>query len=290
MRTCRERPTHGRVSLADPNADPKALRFQTLVSLMLSSQTKDAVTAAAVRRLQEAFPPYGFDIPSIANIENEKLKTLIHGVGFQNKKVIYLKKTAQILHEQYDNDIPQTIKELCKLPGVGPKMSHLTMQHAWGTMSGIGVDVHVHRITNRLGWVKTNTPEQTRKSLEEWLPREHWNTINVLLVGLGQQICKAKPLCSQCKARPYCKLGRSLQTSKGQTKKKKIIKSKRQNGKEEHKEETNKGKKIKKQKQKEEHELSMEDDESIKISKKKASRKRNSKVVSTEVTTSPYFK
>mmetsp|Transcript_19627 Transcript_19627/g.31156 ORF Transcript_19627/g.31156 Transcript_19627/m.31156 type:complete len:120 (-) Transcript_19627:84-443(-) len=94
---------------------------------------------------------------------------------------------------------------MCKLPGVGPKMAYLCMQTAWGRSVGIGVDVHVHRISNRLGWVNSTNPEQTRKALETWLPREHWAEINPMLVGLGQTICKArKPLCSKCNVKDLC--------------------------------------------------------------------------------------
>jgi len=231
--------TVGCEMLGDRSAAPKVFRFQTLVSLMLSSQTKDAITAAAIRRLQAAFPPYGFSVDHIANITENELTELIQGVSFQNKKVIYLKKTAKILQEQYNSDIPKTIEELCMLPGVGPKMSYLCMQHAWGTMCGIGVDIHVHRTTNRLGWVKTKTPEQTRSSLQAWLPKEHWSTINKLLVGFGQQVCKAKPLCGECKVRPYCAFGRNKnftdkniqkKTKRKEKKKRKKQKEKQQEG------------------------------------------------------------
>lgn len=89
------------------------------------------------------------------------------------RKVEYIKKTSQILRDQYDRDIPYTAEDLCKLPGVGPKMAHIITRCAWGNLTGIGVDTHVHRISNRLGWVRkpTKDPEQTRKALEEWLPR-----------------------------------------------------------------------------------------------------------------------
>lgn len=88
------------------------------------------------------------------------------------------------------------------LPGVGPKMAYLTMSAAWGKDLGIGVDVHVHRITNLWGWHKTQTPEQTRKALEAWLPREKWHDVNNLLVGFGQTVCL--PVGRKCGA---CKLG-----------------------------------------------------------------------------------
>jgi len=93
-----------------------------------------------------------------------------------------------------------------KLPGVGPKMAMLTMQEAWGSSVGIGVDVHVHRICNRLGWVKnTKTPEQSRKQLESWLPKDKWQPINRLMVGFGQTVClPVHPKCAICKVNHLC--------------------------------------------------------------------------------------
>jgi endonuclease-3 len=91
------------------------------------------------------------------------------------------------------------------LPGIGPKMAHLTMQCAWHKTVGIGVDTHVHRISNRLGWVKTKNPEETRKDLEDWLPPSHWREINALLVGFGQICClPVKPSCTTCPVKDSC--------------------------------------------------------------------------------------
>lgn len=113
---------------------------------------------------------------------------------------------------QYDNDIPKTVDELCKLPGVGPKMAHICMNVAWGELSGIGVDTHVHRISNRLGWVKKTTkkPEDTRIQLESWLPKEYWSEVNHLLVGFGQEICLPRfPKCDQCLNFNICPFSKS---------------------------------------------------------------------------------
>lgn len=103
----------------------------------------------------------------------------------------YLKQAAEILRDKWDSDIPDTIEGLTSLPGVGPKMAHLVMsaENGWDRVEGIGVDVHVHRITNMWGWQATKTPEETRLALQAWLPREHWRAINWLLVGLGQTVC-----------------------------------------------------------------------------------------------------
>lgn len=123
----------------------------------------------------------------------------------------YIKRTTEILLDQYAGDIPKTIEDLCKLPGVGPKMGHLCMQVAWGEVSGIGVDTHVHRISNRLGWVRkqTKTPEETRVQLESWLPKEKWVEVNHILVGFGQEICQpVRPKCSGCLNKSICPFGR----------------------------------------------------------------------------------
>lgn len=101
----------------------------------------------------------------------------------------YIKKTAEILRDEWNGDIPDTIQGLTSLPGVGPKMAYLCMSVAWNRTEGIGVDVHVHRITNMWGWNKTKNPEETRLALQSWLPHDRWREINSLLVGLGQSVC-----------------------------------------------------------------------------------------------------
>jgi endonuclease III len=180
--------TMGCERLADENAPPRDQRFQTLVSLMLSSQTKDTVTSAAVRSMQSTMPG-GLTLQSILEIEPDRLNEFIGKIGFHNIKTKNIKRVAEILRDQFDGDIPDTIEGLTSLPGVGPKMAYLCMSVAWGRDEGIGVDVHVHRITNLWKWHKTNNPEETRIALQSWLPQEKWHEINWLLVGLGQTIC-----------------------------------------------------------------------------------------------------
>lgn len=124
-----------------------------------------------------------------------------------------MKKTAAILKSDYDSDIPDSVEGLCKLPGVGPKMAHICMNIAWKQQSGIGVDTHVHRISNRLGWTLkpggTKNPEETRLALEKWLPQDKWTEINWLLVGFGQQVClPQRPKCTECLNKHMCPYGR----------------------------------------------------------------------------------
>ncbi|KAG0202857.1 DNA N-glycosylase and apurinic/apyrimidinic (AP) lyase [Mortierella sp. NVP41] len=185
---------------------PEVSRFQTLVALMLSSQTKDTVTSVAVRKLQRELKG-GLTIQAILDVPSEELNTMIGAVGFHNKKTVYLKQVAEICRDQYHGDIPDTAEALIALPGVGPKMAYLTLQCAWNKNLGIGVDTHVHRIANWLGWVKTEKegPEATREALQSWLPKEHWREINHILVGVGQVLCLPRgPKCAICPVQERC--------------------------------------------------------------------------------------
>ncbi|KAI9361468.1 DNA glycosylase [Pilaira anomala] len=196
--------TMGCERLADRTSSAKTQRFQTLISLMLSSQTKDTVTSVAVQKLQNELEG-GLCLESILNVDEGELDQMIRAVGFHTKKANYIKRTAEILRDEYEGDVPDTIDGLVRLPGVGPKMGYLVLQVAWNKNHGIGVDVHVHRITNRLGWVKTKTPEETRISLQSWLPKDKWRNINPILVGFGQIVCLPRfPLCQSCPVFDYC--------------------------------------------------------------------------------------
>jgi endonuclease-3 len=146
-------------------------------------------------RLCKELPPHKEGAPAGLNLENvlavdpKLLNELIWVVGFHNNKTKYIKAAAEILRDKWNGDIPDTIEGLTSLPGVGPKMAYLCLSSAWGRTEGIGVDVHVHRITNLWGWHKTKNPEETRLALQAWLPRELWHEINWLLVGFGQTVC-----------------------------------------------------------------------------------------------------
>uniref|UniRef100_A0A3B3X9K4 Endonuclease III-like protein 1 n=1 Tax=Poecilia mexicana TaxID=48701 RepID=A0A3B3X9K4_9TELE len=208
MRSGRDAPVDnmGAEKCYDTQAPAHVRRFQVLVSLMLSSQTKDQVTGAAMQRLRA----HGCTAENIVATDDKKLGELIYPVGFWRNKVKFLKQTSAMLVTEFGGDIPNSVEGLVRLPGVGPKMAHLAMDIAWDQVSGIGVDTHVHRISNRLGWLKkpTKNPEDTRKALEEWLPRELWSEINWLLVGFGQQVClPVSPLCSVCLNQYSCPSG-----------------------------------------------------------------------------------
>ncbi|ANB13719.1 bifunctional N-glycosylase/AP lyase NTG2 [Sugiyamaella lignohabitans] len=174
---------------------PAVHRYQLLIALMLSAQTKDEVNAQAMATLRRELSPVGgLTIDGILATQESEIDRMIFKVGFHSRKAKYIKLSTQILRDQYDNDIPKTIEDMVSLPGVGPKMAHLLMHRAWGVAEGIGVDVHVHRLANMWGWTGKNskllpTPERTREALESWLPKELWVDINPLLVGFGQTIC-----------------------------------------------------------------------------------------------------
>lgn len=197
--------TMGCERCADPTAPAHVQRFQTLVSLMLSSQTKDPVTFAATKRL---IALNGCSAEAVCAMDEETLASTIFPVGFYRNKSRFLKAAASSIVADFGGDIPATIEGLQSLKGVGPKMAHICMLAAWGRSSGIGVDTHVHRITNRLGWASTATPEQTRVALESWMPPEYWPELNILMVGFGQQVClPIGPKCDGCMCRSTCPVG-----------------------------------------------------------------------------------
>eukprot|EP00571_Detonula_confervacea_P010932 CAMPEP_0172302772 /NCGR_PEP_ID=MMETSP1058-20130122/4426_1 /TAXON_ID=83371 /ORGANISM="Detonula confervacea, Strain CCMP 353" /LENGTH=402 /DNA_ID=CAMNT_0013013373 /DNA_START=257 /DNA_END=1465 /DNA_ORIENTATION=+ len=180
--------TDGGHELPEKHLGPVVHRFQILTALMLSSQTKDAVVGATMRDLQK----HGLTVENINNTDPETLNGLIGKVGFHNNKTKFIKQSAEMIVSQYNGDIPPTADEMMKLPGVGPKMAFIVEHVAFDTVSGIGVDTHMHRMFNDLKWVDSKTPEQTREQLEGWLPKGRWGEINVLWVGFGQEVQQQK--------------------------------------------------------------------------------------------------
>ena len=174
--------------------------FTVLISCLLSLRTQDKTTHAASERLfQMAQDPQKMAALPAATIE----KT-IYPVGFYKTKAVNIKEICRILLSRYDGQVPDDLDELLKLPGVGRKTANLVITIGYGK-AGICVDTHVHRITNRWGYLKTKTPEKTEMALREKLPRRYWLIINDLLVAYGQNICKPiSPYCSRCRIRPYC--------------------------------------------------------------------------------------
>jgi len=175
--------------------------FMVLISCILSLRTKDKVTAEASNRLFKlADNPQKMLGLSIKNIEKA-----IYPVGFYKTKAKRIKEICRVLLDDYEGVVPNEIDELLKLNGVGRKTANLTVTLGYGKL-GICVDTHVHRISNRLGLVKTKTPEQTEFALRKKLPQKHWLIYNDLLVTYGQNLCvPVSPWCSKCKIFKYCK-------------------------------------------------------------------------------------
>ncbi|KAJ2321453.1 alpha,alpha-trehalase nth1 [Coemansia sp. RSA 2704] len=198
--------TVGCEALTEEEKDPKLRRFRSLVSLMLSAQTKDEITAEAVRTLSQRLAG-GLTPRALSEAPLDMIHECVRRVGFWQRKSGYIKEAARTCLEQYGGDIPRTVPQLLALPGVGPKMAYLAMHAAWQDTQGIGVDTHVLRITHRLGWVdeSAKSAEATRHALESWMPKSLWREINPLLVGLGQTVCRAVgPRCAECPVNRYC--------------------------------------------------------------------------------------
>lgn len=181
-------------------ANSGASPFEVLVSTLLSLRTKDEVTTRAVSRLfKVARTPQ-----EILNLDEEELKRLIYPVGFYSTKARRLKQISRIIIDQYKGTVPDEIEELLKLPGVGRKTANLVLIAGY-KKDGICVDTHVHRISNRTGYVKTTSPEKTEFALRERLPKKYWKSYNKILVAFGQVICKpVSPLCSICPVSHMC--------------------------------------------------------------------------------------
>jgi endonuclease-3 len=168
--------------------------WAVLASTILSLRTKDAVTLVAARALLEKAPTPAALLP----IPEDEVARLIYPAGFYRTKAANLKRIAAILVDQYNGAVPADMDALLALPGVGRKTANLVLIEAFD-MDGICVDTHVHRISNRRGWVSTASPDQTELVLRAILPKKYWKPINALLVRYGQGICQpVSPFCSRC--------------------------------------------------------------------------------------------
>jgi endonuclease-3 len=175
--------------------------FEVLIATMLSAQTRDAVTAAASARLfQMARTPQ-----AMAKLSEKQIIKLIFPVSFYRNKAAHVKATCRILVEQFDGRVPGTMTGLLSLPGVGRKTANLVLILSFRSRKNICVDTHVHRISNRLGWVKTRTPAETEQALYKNTNARWWAYINLYLVTWGQNVCRPiYPRCPMCVIRPHC--------------------------------------------------------------------------------------
>jgi endonuclease III len=175
--------------------------FEVLIATMLSAQTRDAVTAAASARLfRTARTPQ-----AMARLTEKQIIKLIFPVSFYRHKAAHVKQTCRILVAQFDGRVPATMEELLTLPGVGRKTANLVLILSFRSLKNICVDTHVHRISNRLGWVETRTPAETEQALYRNTDRRWWPYLNLYLVTWGQNICRPNyPRCGACVVRPHC--------------------------------------------------------------------------------------
>ena len=175
--------------------------FQVLVATMLSAQTRDSVTADASRRLfRVARTP-----KRMAMLSTAEIQSLIYPVSFYRNKAVHVKQACKQIMSRYKGRVPTTMEELLTLPGVGRKTANLVLILAHSSRENICVDTHVHRISNRLGWVRTRTPEETEHGLYAAAHRRWWPIINLYLVTWGQNVCRpVYPLCGSCAIADLC--------------------------------------------------------------------------------------
>ena len=174
--------------------------YKILISTMLSLRTKDSTTRdASMRLFEKAGNP-----KDMLKLSEEEIAKLIYPVGFYRVKAKNILEVSQTIIDDYNGKVPDEIDELLKLRGVGRKVANLVITEAFDKY-GICVDTHVHRISNRFGYVSTKKPEQTEFALRKKLPKKYWRVYNDTLVIYGQNLCKPiNPLCNQCSVSKYC--------------------------------------------------------------------------------------
>lgn len=184
--------------------------FRVLITTILSQRTKDENTEKAA---EELFRVYKTP-ESISKAPIKYLERLIRSSGFYRVKARNIKKVSSIIAEKYGGKVPDDMDELLKLPGVGRKTAGVVMVAAFKKPVCIPTDVHLHKISNRLGWVQTKTPEQTEQELMRIVPKKYWLDLNLTLVRFGQKICLSrKPRCNDCPIARFCRYYRNLKSA-----------------------------------------------------------------------------
>ena len=178
--------------------------FYVLISTVLSQRTRDANTDEASRALFEKFPT----AYELSKAEKKDVEKLIKPAGMYKQKAERIVEIAKEIVEKYNGKVPNDLRSLLTLKGVGRKTANIVLAVSFN-IPAIAVDVHVHRITNRMGIVKTKKPEETEVELMKILPKKYWTKLNGALVNLGQQICTPRnPKCAECMFREVCEYGR----------------------------------------------------------------------------------
>jgi endonuclease-3 len=193
----------------DSREDP----FRVLIATMLSAQTRDEVThAAATRLFRVARTPR-----TMAALSTPRIQRLIYPVSFYRNKARHVRQACREILDRFGGRVPSRMEDLLTLPGVGRKTANLVLILSHASRENICVDTHVHRISNRLGWVRTKTPDQTEQALYRVVPRRWWPDVNLLLVTWGQNVCRpVYPRCRACVLRPLCpRIGVTKESQEG---------------------------------------------------------------------------
>jgi endonuclease-3 len=180
--------------------DRRQTAFKTLIATILSVRTKDETTFKVVEKLWQHYSTP----KTLSEAPIEHLEQLVHSSGTYREKAKRIKEVARIIHQDYQDQVPASKEKLLELPGVGHKVANCVLVFSFG-IPAIPVDTHVHRISNRTGWVKTKNPDQTEIELEKLFPQSIWTAINYTLVSFGKNVCKPiNPLCSKCPVNDRC--------------------------------------------------------------------------------------
>jgi endonuclease-3 len=186
--------------------------FQILISALLSARTQDGTTLAASTRLFAKAPTPG----ALATLPVKQIEKLIYPVSFYRNKAVFVRDAARMIMTKFGGKVPSTLDEMIMLPGVGRKTANLVMILAFKSAENICVDIHVHRIANRLGWVRTRTPEETEQALYKALEKRWWPIVNLYLVTWGQNMCRpVYPRCGDCVLLKVCGRVDVTRTGKG---------------------------------------------------------------------------
>jgi len=175
--------------------------FKVLITTILSARARDEVTEVIAEKLFVKYPT----AEKLMNAKSAEVIKIIRKIGFYNAKAKNVIEASRIVVEKFNGRVPSTMTELLELPGVGRKVANCVLVYAYN-IPALPIDTHCHRIPNRLGWIKTKTPEETELALEKLVPKKHWGIINDTLVCHGKTTClPLSPLCSKCPIYKYCK-------------------------------------------------------------------------------------
>ena len=194
----KEYPSHNKTTLNRMRSKPNA--FKILISCLLSLRARDENTEKVSKQLFKVA-----DTPEeIVSLSRKKLEKLIYSSGHYKKKARVLQEVSNDLIKRFDSKVPDEKEKLLSIKGIGPKTANIVLAFAFGK-AVLPIDTHCHRIPNRLGWLKTKTPEKTEKELEKILPKKYWKDFNAIFVQFGREICQpVSPWCSKCLINKHC--------------------------------------------------------------------------------------